>query len=242
MKLHRFNAEGGKLFGQFLDSLSADPAQMPPLALLTDPACAEEVPPGIEVEPRQFSNRMGAARYLDGILSNIDGVDVVNDAGIWAWLSLFYFDQVCPPDPRGHRKPGERARYIPAMEDYRKYYRHLLAGPYLAYRAHGDKPDRSLVLLCGPLHRPGEVVEQIAARQEFITNPHAVELATAIYLDPRSKSLKRGAAGKGGGSARRLADVLNQLDVTWDLYWMEASDILAKLPSEFDRFRDAAMA
>jgi hypothetical protein len=96
------------------------------------------------------------------------------------------------------------------------------------------------VLLCGPLDRPGEIVEQIVARSEIITNPHAVEVATTIYFDPKSGSFKRGAAGKGGGSVRRLADILNQFDLTWDLYWMSAVSILAKLPGEFDRFRPAA--
>jgi hypothetical protein len=98
------------------------------------------------------------------------------------------------------------------------------------------------VLLCGPLFRPGEIVEQIVARSEILTNANAVEVATAIYFDPRSGSFKRGAAGKGGGSVRRLADVLNQFDLTWDLYWMSAAGILAKLPGEFDRFRRPASA
>jgi hypothetical protein len=94
-------------------------------------------------------------------------------------------------------------------------------------------------LLCGPLDKPGEIVEQLVARQEIITNPQAVALATAIYFDNTSGSFKRGAAGKGRGSARRLADVLNQFDVTWDLYSMAVTGISTKLPREFDRFRPA---
>jgi len=237
MKLHRFNEEGITRFGRFLDELSADPALGVPADLLTDPACAVAVPPCPEVENRQFINRMDAARYLDSLLSGVTGCDVQRDAGLWAWLTLCYFDQVCPPDGHGRRKAGERARYIPAVTDYQKYYRHLLAGPYRVFRAHRSNPDCALVLLCGPLHKPGEIVEQFVARQEIITNPHAVELATAVYYDPDKRSFRRGAAGKSGGSARRLADVLRQFDVTWDLYWLPAMGILSKLPKEFDRFR-----
>lgn len=237
MKLHRFTDEGISRFGQFLDALSADAALALPAGLLTDSACAVPVPPGPEVDRRQFASRMDAARYLDRILSDVSGCDVERDAGLWAWLSLFYFDQICPTDGHGRRKVREQARYIPAVTNYLKYYRHLLAGPYRVYRAHRDNPDRALVLLCGPLNRPGEVVEQLVSRQEIITNPSAVGVATSIYFDPRSGSFKRGAAGKGGGSARRLADVLNQFDVTWDLYWMSPNGILGKLPKEFNRFR-----
>jgi hypothetical protein len=161
---------------------------------------------------------------------------VERDAGLWGWLSLYYFDQVCPKDVNGHRKVRERARYIPAVSDFRKYYRHLLAGPYRVYRAHRLAPDNALVLLCGPLHRPGEIVEQLIARQEIVTNPNAVGLATKIYYDASTGSFRRGAAAKGNGSARRLADVLNQFDVTWDLYWMAPARLLAKLPAEFEKF------
>jgi hypothetical protein len=240
MKLQRFNDEGINRFAQFLDSLSVDPSLALPTDLLTDVACAVPVPPGPEVDPKQFTSRMDAARYLDGILTGVTGCDVERDAGLWAWLSLFYFDQICPPDGHGRRKVREQARYIPAVTNFQKYYRHLLAGPYRVFRAHRKNPDRALVLLCGPLHKPGDIVEQIVSRQEIITNPHAVELATTIYFDPKSGSFRRGAAGKGGGSARRLADVLNQFDVTWDLYWMSAIGILGKLPKEFERFRGAS--
>ncbi|MFQ5653524.1 MAG: hypothetical protein ACE5GW_02190 [Planctomycetota bacterium] len=47
------------------------------------------------------------------------------------------------------------------------------------------------------------------------------------------------AGGKGRGSARRLADLANQLDLTWDLHTMKAEELLEILPAEFDRFKDA---
>jgi hypothetical protein len=242
MKLHRFTDEGINRFTRFLDELSADPALALPTDLLTDSACVIPVPSAPEVHAKQFASRMEAARYLDSILSGVTGCDVERDAGLWAWLSLFFFDQLCPPDGHGRRKVYDQARYIPAVTNYQKYYRHLLAGPYRVFRAHRSNPDRALVLLCGPLHKPGDVVEQLVSRQEIITNPHAVELATTIYFDAKSGSFKRGAAGRGGGSARRLAEILNQFDVTWDLYWLTPGGILGKLPKEFDRFRPASTA
>jgi hypothetical protein len=180
---------------------------------------------------------MDAARYLDGVLSSVNGCDVERDAGLWAWLTLFYFDEVCPPDGNGRRKVRQRPKYIPAVMDYKTYYRHLLAGPYRVYRAHRDNPDRALAVLCGPLHTPGDIAEQILSRQEIIANPGAVELSTRLYFDATTGSFKRGAAGRQG--ARRLADVFNQFDVTWDLSAMSADELLERLPREFDRFRQA---
>ncbi len=172
-------------------------------------------------------------RLLSG--SGISGVE--KDKGLWAWLSLFFFEQLCPTDKLGRRQPKERARWIPATSDFRKYYRHLLAGPYRIFRAHRDNPERALALLSGRLDTPGEVAEQMAARQELVTNKAVVALATNLYIDPATRRLRLGAAGKGPGSARRLSDVLRQFDVTWDLYTMQASDLMAMMPEEFRRFQ-----
>jgi hypothetical protein len=48
--------------------------------------------------------------------------------------------------------------------------------------------------------------------------------------------VKRGAAGSGPGSARRFADILNQFDLTWDLYAMKMLAIRQMMPAEFKRF------
>jgi hypothetical protein len=97
-----------------------------------------------------------------------------------------------------------------------------------------------MVLLYGPPSIMGEVVEQLASRQELITNKAVVAAATKLYFDRGKDSPRRGFGGKGPGSPRRLADLLNQLDLTWDLYAMSDDEVMAKLPSEFDRFRVAA--
>src|SRR5262249_11852361 len=155
------------------------------------------------------------------------------DTGLWAWLALFYFEQLCPKTAHGQRKPGELARWIPEVTNYQRYYRHLLAGPYRIYRAHRDNPQRAMALLCNPLDRPGDIVEQLASRQEIVTNRAIVESATRLYMDAATARPRRGAGGKGAGSARRLADVLNQFDITWDFYAMDSVNLLSLLPKEF---------
>jgi hypothetical protein len=143
----------------------------------------------IEVEARIFANRFEAAEYLHNRFAPAGLTDIERDSGLWAWLSLFYFDAVCPPGKGGVRKPGALARHIPEPGNFQRYYRHLLAGPYRIYRAHRENPRRALALLCQPLNSSGDVVEQLASRQEVVTNPGILELATRLYVDSRTQRL-----------------------------------------------------
>ncbi len=237
MKIRRLNDVGLQRMSAFLDSQTTDSPMTYPEELLTERESTEHVEPEVEVEQRLFVDRFEVGEYLNTKLGDACVENIERDRGIWAWLSLFYFDQLCPVGTQGRRKPGELARWIPATGDFRKYYRHLLAGPFRIYRAHRDHPDRARVLLCTPPHSPGDIVEQLASRQEIVTNSAIIQVATCLYIDPDTGQPKRGAAGRGGGSARRLADVLNQFDMTWDLYAMTSQSIIELIPPEFDRFR-----
>jgi hypothetical protein len=236
VKLRRFNEQGLAKFRGFLDTLVTDNPQAWPEELLTEAGASDPVG-GVDVEQRNFGNRLQAASYLYNLLNLIQAGNIERDTGLWSWLAFFYFEQLCSRSTSGNYKPGSRAKWIPESGDFRRYYRHLLAGPYLIYRAHRDNPERALILLCGASSKPGEIVEQLASRQELITSPAVVEAATKLYFDEARQSPKAGAAGKGAGSARRLADILNQFDVTWDFAVMEADDLLDMLPKEFDKFR-----
>lgn len=236
MKVRRLNAQGLASLGEFLDSLTTDSPLPYPLELLSNPSATESVEPEVEVEEVSFDSRLEAAEYLHTRLGDVGFADIERDAGLWSWLALFYFNELCPAGPDGGRQPGERARWIPAVGNFRKYYRHLLAGPFRIYKAHRDCPARAFALLRSPLHSPGEIVEQMASHQELVTNRGIVQAATSLYIDCTTQQPKRGAAGRGPGSARRLAEVFNQFDVTWDLYAMSATSIIEMLPSEFQKF------
>lgn len=237
MRLQRLNEKGIAEFSAFLDAIDHDPTAATPVGILEDPEKTETLKKHIDVEHRKFATRFDAAAYLYGVFVGAGLSDADLDPGVWAWLVLFFFDELRPPAGKKARGwPGERARWIPTVSDYRKHYRHLLAGPWRVYRFHRENPERARVLLCGPLYSPGEVSEQILSRQELVTNRAVVELATRLYYDPAQKKLKRGTAAKGPGSIRRYADVLNQFDVTWDLYAMDADGVAKLLPKEFGRF------
>lgn len=243
MRLRRLNEKGLVRFGAFLDSLTSASPHRRPVELLSDADTSEPVHPSVEIEQRNFSTRLDAARYLHESFANCGVVGLDTDRGLWAWLALFYFDQLCPPDKRGNRKPGKRARWIPAFSDARRYYRHLLAGPYRIFKAHRDAPERAMVLLYGPLGVVGHFYYQLASRQKLVTNKAIVALATEMYIDPETQSHKRGAqTDDKPGTLRRFVAVLDQLDTTWDLYAMSKDQIAAMLPQEFNRFLKAGNA
>jgi hypothetical protein len=235
--VRRLKQAGIDKFEAFLGSLRTPPAMPRPVEALEYDDTSEPLEVAIEIEPRIFGSRLEAARYLDSKLNDSGLKNIERDRMLWAWLSLFYFDELCPANAKGHRKPGETARWIPQPQNYQRYYRHLLAGPYRIFRAHRDDPERALALLGGPLDKPGEIVEQFASRLEIVTNQAVIQSTTDLYWDHAHNKPKRGAGGKGAGSARRLADVLLQFDVTWDLYAMKAGSLLELLPREFAKFR-----
>jgi len=238
MRLARLNERGIETLSGYLDSLRTDTRGTYPASTLTDPETSEPLEPPIEIVQRSFANRFEAACYLNDVLArtNIDTPE--SDRGLWAWLALFFFDQLCPPGNNGRRRnPGERARWIPVVGDFRRYYRHLLAGPYNVLKAHHDNPERTMALLCGPLHQVSGAYRELAERQELITNPAVVAAATQLYYDAAKGRLKRVGTRSAPGTVRRFAEVLMQLDVVWDLYQMSPEELIAMLPPEFDRFR-----
>jgi len=240
MRLRRLTLQGIAQFSEYLDMLENEPTRLAPTHLLEDAACSEQFGAATEIRKKTFGSRYTAAQYIDSVLANTGVADVDRDVGLWAWLTLFCFDELCPKDKAGHRSLRERPAYIPEPQNFQRYYRHLLLGPYLIFRAHSDNPKRAMALLCQPLHIIDDIIAQLAAYQEIISNKTIIQMATHLYLDPASGERKKGAGGKGPGSPRRLAAVLDQFDVTWDLYAMSLKEFWAVLPKEFEKFRPAA--
>lgn len=239
MKLRRLNDVGVERLRDFLASLVSENPEPLPSVILTDPTYSEVLPVEIRVENVPFARRFEAGQYLYERLAPLrtpERMHYERDSGLWSWLALFYFDQLCPTTPGGSRNPRDRARWIPSFDEPRRYYRHLLVGPYLIFKRYAHDPEMAMVLLCTRVDAPGEIVEQFVSRPQLVTCPAAVGVATKLYHVP-DKTFRRGAAGKEAGSVRRLAEVLMQFDVTFDLQAMSADDLMALLPKEFDRFR-----
>lgn len=185
-----------------------------------------------------FKSKLEAARILAPAIKNLDLGDKFFNRQLWAWLSAFYIDSVCPII-KGVRKPGEIYRHIPAPElNWQKYYRHLLAFPSLIYDIHGEK---SKVLLHGSTHEGGDFIGQLGSRQEIAMNPGILEVVDILYWDEAKQKPKVGALDTKNrpGRLRRFVNLINQFNQTYDLFSMNGKEILALLPAtEFNAWME----
>jgi hypothetical protein len=236
-ELRMLNERGMSFFASYLDDVRAGAVKGPPLELLDDPATSARIGKDAGLEQKLLPTRMDAAQYLQEVLRPLDRKDVDHNSGLWTWLSLFFFEQLCPRGSDGIRKVKATYRYLLPRpvdpEHFRHYYRHLLAGAYTTLRMHARG---ARLLLCGAIDKFDDFNEQVASRQELITNRSLVQTLDVLYFDFAEGSAKRGAAPnkRKPGTLRRLIDVVSQVDLTYDLYSMTAEEFLAVLPAEFD--------
>ena len=191
MQLRRFNQHGIDAFENALDRIGAG-EDVGFSSLLTDPEFTEvlSAQPVVDVAP--FSNRFKAAQYLHALLEQFEKAvgDIERDRGLWAWLAAAWLDVLAPKDESGMRKLGARARWVPAVDDYKTYYRHLLAGPYRIYRAHQDDPSRVMAVLATPVGQPGDVVRATGFPPRDHHEPAADDCDHGSLLPPSYRETK----------------------------------------------------
>lgn len=230
-RVQALNGAGLAEFKEYLQNLASGATDAPPRDLLADPTFLEDDRFEAEVEDRPFRDRADFGCYLHGALGAVGDRALEDHPGLWGWLALFYFEQTCPRAENGTRSPGMHYRHVPSR-DYRHRYRHLVWAPVELVRWHGE---RARILLSLPLHQQGDIMEQIASRQGFIENPALVEALNLLYFDEQGAAPKRGVTSRSrAGNLRRFVTVVQQLDLTYDLFSMTGSDILELLPTEFD--------
>lgn len=230
--LRAFNDAGIAEFHSHLERVRTSTADAVPPDLYLSDEYSGIVSPEVQIRQVVFETKLEAARYLFGIVQQQLSQHFEN-VGLWTWLSAFYFDSVCPVEEDGARKPRSDYRHIlQPGRDWWHFYRHLLAGPVRTYAFHGEE---AKLLLSGPVHRMGDFVEQLCSRQEIAANRGLVEAATRLYWDDKSQRPKRGAAPnrRKPGTLRRFVDIIQQLELTYDLYSMNGAEILTLLPNEF---------
>lgn len=238
MKLRRLTTNGVARWRTLLDEVHTADFDERRRALTVDSTVTEELDGMVSFDETTLASRFAIAVHLDQVVRKAGVMDPERDSGLWSWLALAAFEQLCSRGKDRLWKTNKWYRWVFQPLDYKVYYRHLLAGPYVILRANSDDPARAAAVLCGAVGNPGEAVEQIASTQAFVASRGVMSAATRLYYDDGTKALKRGAGGKGPGAPRRFVAFLNQLDLTWDLFTLTGEEILDMLPSEFGRFRD----
>ena len=242
MQVRRLNTAGVTRFRGLLAQLrNGETSTISPEEILTSRKTSSGLNVALQIEAdRQVISKKDMGRYLHEVLSPLNREDTIRRTGLWSWLGLFMFDVVCPSDPHtGTRRIREDWYYAfqpdDAVPNYQTYYRHLLYTPYFLYRSFGGGAGRAL--LAGRVWVGGDMIEQIASRQEYISCRPVLEALDRLYYVEEGGlgRIKRGSTDRTrDGSLRRFVAFLQQIDATYDLYGLTCEKILDLLPPEFD--------
>ncbi len=238
MLLRKLNPSGLAEFERYIsDSRNGSTSEIP-LHLATEDETSELLPVAIEYDDVTFSNRYEMGQYLVNIFDGCDLQGFIGDIGFWSALSLIWFDQLCPLRKDKRRNPSMVYNYI-LSENYNHRPRHAI---FTTWQLVDRYSDDARFLLCKEMSVRGELIEQIMARQYFLSCEGVMRAASSLYYDESNNNFKRGAAArKSSGCVYRYIAWLQQLELTYDLFSVP-SEILADLmPSEFDRFKTNAV-
>lgn len=234
MNLRRFTAAGIAHFRDILAKLRENPAGELPLQLLDHNEFTRPVVPTIEVTPQHFSLRREAAEYFREVLKPLDDAEVGFDAGLWTWLTLFYFDDVCPVKS-GKRTVKNDYHYIYEPRNQRHFYRHLLS---LGWRVLSIAPKHNRLLLDVPLATLDKATVEIMKRLYLVRIPCLFEVVDRIYWDGNRGRIRSGMVNPSaritaGDLTNRFHMRIRQLEMTYDLQSLNADQLTTLLGDEF---------
>ena len=196
---------------------------------------------------KKFTDRYDIAVYLNRVMhydysDNKDSYD--QDIGLWSWLALVYFDQICGDTIRAE------ANYIYNTHSQRSY-RHCIFGPYYLFDRYGEY---SRLHISGNIDEMGNGIEQAISRDYLMSNRVARELMTLIYADPNNKGiarknslsqiatkekqiLKNGkASSQGFGGIARFSRVFQKIRLTCYVHNISSEMLLELMGDEFKQW------
>lgn len=251
INIRKLTDEGISDFQEYIDKARNGESAQPPFHLTTDSIKSHDAGLNVSVEEESFANRHKFGVYLWEKLKDVWKDEMRNDCGLWTWLALFYFKQLCP------QKPSRHEHYILSVgkwkiggiHDYS--YRHSVLTPVRLVK---DFKEAAPFFLCGTEKKPagmgsmGDPIEQLFSRQYVMRNPNYLKLVLKLYQDSKTGRVKTGAmsepkrkklkSGKwsdvGKGGARRLiTGVMPRLALTYNIGELNPDDLLRLAGDEF---------
>lgn len=226
--IRSFTTEGTHRFADFILELKSNPTLPVPFEILTDDTLTVQLPVSMTIANDPVSTKMELAQRLDESLGDFPQSESNSEllSGMWNWMSLYFFDQLAP-----EKKTGSADRLI-LNYDWKRRTRHLLESSYTAFKIHGTTAE---IILFNTPNTGGEVFDQLAGRREWWSNKGLFQFVHRLYWNIESNTQKKGVTSeKRQGSIRRLAKVLNQLQMTYDLYNLSIEQFTVLAPPEFD--------
>lgn len=210
--------------------------------LLHDDSCTEILDNFLIDETKQFDSRLHFGQYLNDVLSGFDLHQLLSSKydGLWAWISLLYFDQLTS---KGIRR---KEHYIVVRKGSAGSLAYRNA-PRTSYELYNIHRENSRICLSGQMSTFGDLTEQLASRQSISHNRGFFNTASDLYIrngklvsgassKPKALKLRQPSDRSGLGSVRRLALALQRLDLTYDTDSMGPIEIKQVLPKEFNKF------
>lgn len=237
-EIRSLTESGIEQFRRYCCLLKDQPSADPPYWLLCDPVHSVAVSGSAFVESRGFGSKYEFGQYFHGQVHGRIPVQILrNSAGIWAWMALFYLDALSS-FANGKRKMLAIEKYIASSKDIREGLdKHLLYFPWKLVSLHADAV---AWMLYTPLRDDTKFLRELANSYRRNVRKEFLDLAKTVFYDDRNRKFKRGATANGSkrpGTLRRLDRVADQLDMTFDIFGLQASELVYLLPAEFDRWR-----
>lgn len=242
-ELRTLNREGLEVFRAWLDRAEANVPkrwtdESPPTSILTDDQYSRSVGFEGRLVQRRFEHKYDLGMDVYRALGPVNVNKLVAMNGVWAWLSLFFYESTFP-QKNGRWFTGERSRHLVQTIQGRKQdqsHRHLVKSAVTNVL----RFDRYAAVLMGDASGQSKMEEQVMSRRVDPPLAHHKEFVKALYTlywDADNDDLKSGARSDGPGSVMHMIDLLTQFDMTYDISSLEADDFLQLLPHDFDKFR-----
>jgi len=184
----------------------------------------------------QFHTKKELAVYLYELFStnNIERKDIIENNNLWSWLAYFWFDQLTNNRRSILKRPENYICSKP--NEYRRFYIHLVAGPYNVYCL---LKDDAKAFLYNKVWNSNEFFERVAPNQFLISHPNIIRAINLLYFDDEKGEPKKYYQIKTKpGNLRRFIKVIQQFELTYDIYSMDEYEIIDLLPNdEFNNFK-----